>query len=251
MPKNITTEDAEKFGKTLADIFAAEGEAAVQAAFDTFATEQNLTKIAQNMIRKQFKLAAGMETTPLKPDGTLRIEQALAEIKMQGNASTPVPETPEDSALAAVVEPDPSEDASKGEAAAVPEPTLADSEARYGAARMKELLAEGIDTFASELKDGVEDAVARAIFAALLTHSGRKPGVPHPRILKSTCESPVRVVWEIADAALARIGGLPKRSEIVKAAEEAGVATGTARTQHQEWFKARKPEFIAKGWLAE
>ena len=249
--KNITTEDAEKFGKTLADILAAEGEASAQTAFDLFATEHDLTKIAQNMIRKQFKLAAGMETTPLKPDGTLRIEQTLADIKLKGKASTPEPESEEAAAFSAMVLPDPSEDASKCEPAAVPEPSLADSEALYGAARMKEMLAEGIESFVSEPKLGCEDAVARAIFSALLVHPGRKTGVTRPRILKSTCKNPVRVVWEIADAALARIGGLPRRCDIVKYAEEAGVATGTARTQHQEWFKARRQEFVAKGWINE
>lgn len=61
---------------------------------------------------------------------------------------------------------------------------------------------------------------------------------------KSSCENPVKKVWDLADLYLAEAKkqGLdkPKRGEVIAAAEAQGVATHTARTQYQHWYKAHK-----------
>lgn len=49
---------------------------------------------------------------------------------------------------------------------------------------------------------------------------------------KSTIDSPVRIVWELAEA-----NPGARRSEVIRLAEAAGVATYTARTQYQRWFQ--------------
>lgn len=48
---------------------------------------------------------------------------------------------------------------------------------------------------------------------------------------------PVRLVWEIADAN----PGM-RRSDVIRMAEAAGVATYTARTQYQRWFTHQKEQ---------
>ena len=256
MENNLTTEEAIVKGTELAKIFADNGEEAAQVAFTALVDDLKLTKTAQKMLRKHFRLAAGIDKTPIKKNSTLKAEQALADAAIMqgidGDAAEAIPEE-------VAVEIDPDEHLENGGKAAaispdlpIPdaaEPSPADAEKLYGAARLKEMLAEGADNFAAELKGGVEDAVARAIFAAMFARPGQR-GVGHKiRVLKSTIESPVQAVWNLADEMSARCGGVPKRHEVITAAEEMGVASGTARTQHQSWFKARKPEFVAKGWL--
>ncbi len=61
------------------------------------------------------------------------------------------------------------------------------------------------------------------------------PEKAQPRVLKSTVEGPTKRVWSIAD-------GMPgaKRQDVVQACIEAGIATGTARTQYQKWFAASR-----------
>lgn len=58
----------------------------------------------------------------------------------------------------------------------------------------------------------------------------------------SSCESPVKRVWAIADAmnAQARAEGkpAPSRKEVQDECVRKGVASGTARTQYQAWKKA-------------
>lgn len=257
MENNLTTEETLTKGAELAKIFAEQGEEAVQAAFTAIIDERKLTKTAQKMLRKQFRLSAGIDKTPIKKNSTLKAEQALADAAIiqgiDGDAAAKIPPTLD-------VSIDPAEHLENGGAAAsinpddivenTPvDPSPADAEKLYGAARLKEMLAEGADNFAAELKGGVEDAVARAIFAAMFARPGQR-GVGHKiRVLKSTIESPVKAVWDLCDEMSARCAGIPKRHEVITAAEEMGVASGTARTQHQSWFKARKPEFVAKGWL--
>lgn len=58
----------------------------------------------------------------------------------------------------------------------------------------------------------------------------------------STCESPVKRVWAIADAMIADAKAnnrpSPSRKEIQDECVRQGVASGTARTQYQAWKKA-------------
>lgn len=54
---------------------------------------------------------------------------------------------------------------------------------------------------------------------------------------RSTIASPVRIVWELADAN----PGM-RRCDVIRLAEAAGIATYTARTQYQRWFTFRKAE---------
>ncbi len=54
---------------------------------------------------------------------------------------------------------------------------------------------------------------------------------------KSSISSPVRIVWELADAN----PGM-RRCDVIRLAEAAGVATFTARTQYQRWFSWKKAE---------
>ncbi len=64
--------------------------------------------------------------------------------------------------------------------------------------------------------------------------------LPDPKLRgKSTKESPVAFVWNIADkmvAAQKKDEDRAKRSEVVVACQEQGIAYYTARTQFQAWF---------------
>lgn len=128
------------------------------------------------------------------------------------------------------------------------EQSIIDAETKYGHDRLKDILVD-LDTFVEELRGGVEPAVARAIFAGLLKVPAKHSVASTPKVPKSTCENPTRRVWDIADEAMNRLDAIPSRQEVVTLAIEAGVSTGTARTQFQCWYSARKPEFVKKGWL--
>lgn len=64
-------------------------------------------------------------------------------------------------------------------------------------------------------------------------------GQPTTRVRKSTVESPSKLVWHIADE---MIGANPQvtRKEVIQACIDRGIATFTARTQYQAWFKTRR-----------
>lgn len=55
----------------------------------------------------------------------------------------------------------------------------------------------------------------------------------------STVEKPCKLVWDIAERMFAANPDT-KRKDVLKAAEEAGVAFYTARTQYQQWLAATK-----------
>jgi hypothetical protein len=61
------------------------------------------------------------------------------------------------------------------------------------------------------------------------------PEKAQPRVLKSTTEGPTKRVWAIADTMKGA-----KRKDVVQACVEAGIATGTARTQYQKWLAASR-----------
>ena len=154
-------------------------------------------------------------------------------------------EAPTEEAPAATIEEEPAATSSE-------EPDIIKAEENYGHSRLKDLLAEGLDAFLDECRQGLEPAVATAIYGNLLKVGTRKVGTPKadiPHNPKSTCANPTRKVWDIADAATAKLENIPSRGDVVKEAIAAGVSTGTARTQFQCWYTARKPEFIKKGWL--
>lgn len=52
---------------------------------------------------------------------------------------------------------------------------------------------------------------------------------------KSTCDSPTKKVWEVADSMPGE-----SRKMVIAACVEVGVAYSTARTQYQHWFRAQK-----------
>lgn len=60
---------------------------------------------------------------------------------------------------------------------------------------------------------------------------------------ESTCESPVKTVWRIADE-MTKQG--KKRGEIIDACVAAGVAYYTARTQYQHFYTVNKNQNKAK-----
>lgn len=62
-----------------------------------------------------------------------------------------------------------------------------------------------------------------------------KGAITAPVLHKSRVESPVERVWEMADR-LAKAG--KSRKEILAAADKAGIAYWTVRTQYQAWKKA-------------
>lgn len=73
----------------------------------------------------------------------------------------------------------------------------------------------------------------------------KKPETPatKPWIRESSVEKPTKLVWVIADKMVAdaeKAGQpAPTRAQVQAACVEAGIASGTARTQYQHWFKMR------------
>lgn len=70
-----------------------------------------------------------------------------------------------------------------------------------------------------------------------------KPQAPADRRKDSEVEGPVKLVWRIADAMLAKIGGNMdnlKRKDVLAECDRQGIAFYTARTQYQRWFSAQK-----------
>ncbi len=61
-------------------------------------------------------------------------------------------------------------------------------------------------------------------------------------IHKSTTEKPTKKVWHIADAMVANAKEasepVPTRKQVQEECVRQGIASGTARTQYQHWFKA-------------
>lgn len=57
------------------------------------------------------------------------------------------------------------------------------------------------------------------------------------KAIKSSAKSPVKMVWEIAD----RMWG-ERRSVIIQACVEAGIAYNTARTQYQAFYQIKSME---------
>lgn len=92
---------------------------------------------------------------------------------------------------------------------------------------LAEALAESGESI-EELKDGHSDEAARADAMANATMGG-----PRAKLQFSTIKSPVKRVWHIADS-------MPKaaRKDVIAECVAQGVASGTARTQYQAWFKA-------------
>jgi hypothetical protein len=64
-----------------------------------------------------------------------------------------------------------------------------------------------------------------------------KPKVSHRG--KSTLASPTKAVWHLADE-MVKANPNTTRKEVMKAAEAAGIAYYTARTQYQLWLTARR-----------
>lgn len=143
-------------------------------------------------------------------------------------AEVPFPETP---APLVITEVTPIDHEAEAQAKAI------QAEQDYGIEKLTELLADR-DAFLAECAAGLEPSVAEALFAkAAKTGAFRAPnkgtGIPH--LPKSTCESPVAKVWEIASSMKDA-----SRKDVVTACVLAGVATSTANTQYQAWFKAGK-----------
>lgn len=92
---------------------------------------------------------------------------------------------------------------------------------------LAEALAESGESI-EELKDGHSAEAARADAMANATMGG-----PRAKLQFSTIKSPVKRVWHIADS-------MPKaaRKDVIAECVAQGVASGTARTQYQAWFKA-------------
>lgn len=115
---------------------------------------------------------------------------------------------------------------------------IEDAEAKYGLERLNDLLTSP-ETFLAELRQGVEPAVAEAIYAHVIAAKQGKTkrtyssNVPH--LARSTCKDPVAKVWEIA----ASMPGA-QRKDVIVACVLAGVATSTAHTQYQAWKAAGK-----------
>lgn len=198
------------------------------------------------MTKRTAKAKAEATQTPVEaPAATLEMIPVEAAAETPTEAA-PLAETPTEAApegvTIEVTEDSPAETPTEDQ-------SVKDAEEAYGQSRLKDILAEGLDGFITECRQGLEPAVAQAIFGALLKVKPKAKAADLPTLAKSTCENPTRRVWDIADAAMLAIGKIPSRGEVVKAAVDAGVSTGTARTQFQCWYSARKPEFVAKGWL--
>jgi len=71
----------------------------------------------------------------------------------------------------------------------------------------------------------------------------RKPSQARDKTHASTVEKPCKLVWDIAEGMFAQNPNA-KRKDVLKAAEDAGVAFYTARTQYQQWLAAT--EALAK-----
>jgi hypothetical protein len=56
---------------------------------------------------------------------------------------------------------------------------------------------------------------------------------------RSTCESPVKVVWDICDE-MRKTVNVPARHLVIEAATKAGVCLGTAKTQYSYWKRFHK-----------
>lgn len=95
-------------------------------------------------------------------------------------------------------------------------------------------LDEAIGARAMELEG--EEALTQAQVASA---PGNKPGWVHA----STVLKPTKLVWAIADAMYeeARLNDepMPTRKEVQDECVKRGIASGTARTQFQHWFKQR------------
>ena len=136
------------------------------------------------------------------------------------------------------------------EAATIEEPAAnevvvdpAEAEKAYGQQRLADLLNDR-DAFLAECRAGLEPAVAEALFAkahhtGVYRPSGKGSSIPY--LAKSTCDSPVAKVWELAAA----MKGLP-RKEVITACVLAGVATSTAHTQYQSFLAAGKKSVLVK-----
>lgn len=74
---------------------------------------------------------------------------------------------------------------------------------------------------------------------AISTKAAKTTGTRAPVVNKSSCESPVKTVWRIADEML-KANPAAKRKDIIAACEAAGVAYYTARTQYQHYHNAVK-----------
>lgn len=89
------------------------------------------------------------------------------------------------------------------------------------------LLDEAIGRRAAQLEAEAEKAE--------LPPKAKKAKPPVKWIRESSVEKPTKLVWVIADS-------MPgaSRKEVQAACVKAGIASGTARTQYQHWFKTRK-----------
>jgi hypothetical protein len=63
---------------------------------------------------------------------------------------------------------------------------------------------------------------------------------PTEKVVTSTCASPTKRVWEIADTMTGAAEVPARRRDVVLAALAEGIATNTAKTQYQWWKKARE-----------
>ena len=239
--KALSISEAEAEAKNLAHILQRDGAEAAQAAFEAYVKANEVGKTGQKTLRKCFRLAAGIESTPIKPDSAL----AEAQEREAAEATLP-PEVQiapaEDPTLA-----DPPTDEKPAEDPT--EATPADVEAAYGKQALADLLKDQ-EGFVVALSEGIEPAIADAIYAALIrpTRKGRA-SENIPVIRTSTIDSPCKAAWELYSQMEAEINGIPNRALAISKAVALGIATGTARTQFQEWSKAKAPEWLKKGWL--
>lgn len=89
-------------------------------------------------------------------------------------------------------------------------------------------LAEALAESGESIEDLKDDGHSQGDAMANATMGG-----PRAKLQFSTIKSPVKRVWHIADS-------MPKaaRKDVIAECVAQGVASGTARTQYQAWFKA-------------
>lgn len=121
----------------------------------------------------------------------------------------------------------------------VQEKKAAEAKASEKKAQTAKVNAETSARIAASIKaSGVLDgAVAEAAISA--ASPTVVPKAPSPVVNKSTVAFPSKLVWEVADKAIA-LNPEARRVDIVKACIAMGIATHTARTQYQHWYTARK-----------
>lgn len=231
----LSKEECDREASILADILAQKGAAEAQAAFDAYVLGNEITKTGQKTLRKAFRELIGIGLDKSHPS-SLEAEQAL-EATAAAVASSPLPT---EIAIEETGTLPPDEE---------PEPTPADLESSYGKQALADLVKDE-EAFYLALQEGIEPAVATAIYQALIRpHGTHKARPTQPKIRQSTVDSPCKFCWDLYSELEAKLQGIPPRTEATEKAIASGVATGTARTQYQEWSRAKAPEWLKKGWI--